>query len=299
MHRIIEDIVYSTLLYYLARVHNYNVVCHLSNNTEIVGDKHNRCTALALNLLKKLKNLALDSNVKSCGRLVCNDKLGVARKSYRNHNSLTHTAGKLVRIVFNNRLGHGNADKSKHVNSLLSCLFLCSLGIVKVEHLLNLIANGEDGVKACHRLLEYHRDILTSDTAHIESGHFRYVIRKLLTLLVLAKLIRVKSYLSSDNLSLRSLNKLHYGKAGNALSAARLANKTDNGVLGYVKGYLVYRTDNTVIGVEEGFKVLNLYNVVLGFHNRSKLFGSALLPLYFFKTLHLLEIALDYGAALL
>ena len=188
MHRIVEYFVYGTLLYYLTRVHNYNVVCHLGYNAEVVGDKHDGGAAILLNLLKKLKNLALNRNVESCGGLVGDDELRITCKSDSDHYSLSHTAGKLVRIVVNHRLWHGNAYRREHFDSLCSRLFLCCLGIVEIKDLFDLIAYGKYRVKRGHRLLEYHGDVSASDTAHVERGHLCYVVTSVTALAVLTEL---------------------------------------------------------------------------------------------------------------
>ena len=79
MHRIVEDLVNGTLLNDLAGIHNYNVVCHFCNNAEVVCNKKDGGTALALNLLEELQDLALNSYVKRRGGLVCYNELRVTR----------------------------------------------------------------------------------------------------------------------------------------------------------------------------------------------------------------------------
>ena len=73
---IVEDLLHGTLLNNASCVHYYYVVSHLGNNTEVVGNKHDRAVDSVLKIAQKVENLSLDRNVKSRGRLVCDNKSG-------------------------------------------------------------------------------------------------------------------------------------------------------------------------------------------------------------------------------
>ena len=60
------------LLNNLTAIHNYNVVSHLVDNTEIVSDEYDSRTVLTLKIIHKSEYLSLNGNVKRGSRLVGN-----------------------------------------------------------------------------------------------------------------------------------------------------------------------------------------------------------------------------------
>ena len=108
--------------------------------------------------------------------------LGIARKCDSYHNALSHTSGQLVRIVVDDRFRHRNAHELQHLYSFGARLRLGGKRIDKIHDFFYLIADGEYGVKACHRFLEYHRYILSAYASHIFGRHLANVVHLVLHL---------------------------------------------------------------------------------------------------------------------
>ena len=93
MRRIVEDLLYSTLLYDLTAVHYDHTVAHTRNYTKVMRNHNDRHSKLISKFQKQVKNLCLDRYVKRCGRLVTDHKPRTAHKRDRDHDTLFHTAG--------------------------------------------------------------------------------------------------------------------------------------------------------------------------------------------------------------
>ena len=74
-------------------------------------------------ILDNIKNLSLNCHIE-CGRwLVTDQNFRITGKCNRDHNTLTHTAGKFVRILSDTFFRLRDADHAQHLDSLL-CRFL-------------------------------------------------------------------------------------------------------------------------------------------------------------------------------
>ena len=73
MARIVEYIFGSALLNDLASVHDGDIICHVSNDTKVMGDEDDGEVLLLFELVDELKDLRLDGYVKS-GRWLVADK---------------------------------------------------------------------------------------------------------------------------------------------------------------------------------------------------------------------------------
>ena len=150
MLRIIKNIVCKTALYNFSRIHNrYSVtdICNYMCN-------HNNCHAkLVFKLNHKLYNLCLNCNVKRCCRLIRNQKLRLAGKRHRNHNSLSHTSGELMRILLKSLIRLVYTYQSKKLSCSLPCLFFILICMQKYNFHY-LVSDSIYRVQACHRILE-------------------------------------------------------------------------------------------------------------------------------------------------
>ncbi len=80
------------------RVHDRDVVGHLGDHAEIVGDDHDRHPELALESFHQRQDLRLDGHVERRRGLVGDQQLGLVGQSHRDHRPLAHAAGELVRV---------------------------------------------------------------------------------------------------------------------------------------------------------------------------------------------------------
>ena len=99
MLRRIEYFVCRAVLHDVAGIHDRYFFAHARNNAEVVSYHYYAHSELFAKLLHKLKYLSLNRNVKRGGRLVGDKKLRLARKRYGYHDTLTHAARQLVRIL--------------------------------------------------------------------------------------------------------------------------------------------------------------------------------------------------------
>ena len=132
-------------LHHLTAVHNSDIVCHLVDNAQIVGDEQNAGAVFPLQIIHQSQDLRLNGNIQCGGRFICNQQLGTACQRHGNHNTLTHTTGKLVRILFGNNLGIRNLYLTQQVNRFFR-RFLLGKSLMDDKRLRKLLFNRENGV---------------------------------------------------------------------------------------------------------------------------------------------------------
>ena len=71
---------------------------------------------LTLKVLDEAQNLCLYCYVERCSRLIRNKQTRLANQRHCDHHPLTHTAGKLMRIIAQALLGVRETDATKHFN---------------------------------------------------------------------------------------------------------------------------------------------------------------------------------------
>ena len=100
---------------------------------------------LPLQIVHQTKNLRLNRNVKCRRRLVGDQNLRSAGECHRNHDALTHTARKLVRILPHDRLGVRNLYVVEHLDGVRHRLFFSHV-LVNHKGLGELTPDGEHRV---------------------------------------------------------------------------------------------------------------------------------------------------------
>src|SRR5690606_29081913 len=98
-----------------ACIHNRNTITHFGHHTKIVADQYECCAGFRNQFIKKIENLRLKGYVeRSCG-FIGNKQIGFASDSDRDHDALSLTTGKLVRIKakVKTRCAETNAIKQK------------------------------------------------------------------------------------------------------------------------------------------------------------------------------------------
>ena len=99
MLRLQQDLVDGAVLDDPAGVHDHDVVDHLGDDAEVVGDEHERRAGLLLELPDELEDLRLDRHVEGGRRLVGDEQLRLAGERHRDHDALAHAARQLVRVL--------------------------------------------------------------------------------------------------------------------------------------------------------------------------------------------------------
>ena len=252
MRRVQEYILGRALLNHAAGVHDYHIVGHFRDYTQIMCYQHYRGIDLILQIAQQVEYLRLNGNVQSRCRLVCDYQLGVARQCHCNHYALTHTARQLmgVHAVYAHAVGY--ADFFQHFDGARLYIGLAHLRIVQRYYLIQLRANAEYGVQAGHGFLEYHRYGLAANLLHGLGGHLGNVH---------GLVAQIETYRALDDLALRTLYQLHQRQTGNGLAATGLANHAHGLALRYLERYAVNRLHRTYVGEEVGMQVVELDHV--------------------------------------
>ncbi len=190
MLRISENLKDIAGLHHFACIHDADPVRDLRDKTEIMRDQHDRGAVRVLKTLQDIQNLRLDRNIERCRRLIGDQKFRCSREHHRNHDTLTHAAGKFVRIALCAKLGirKTNIAEQRH------CLFLRRrlIRIVEQNSLFYLRTDAVDRIQRIKRILKDHSDLTSAhllDLFLIESrkilsleqnfsGDFRVLVRK-------------------------------------------------------------------------------------------------------------------------
>ena len=97
---VVEDLFHGAVLDDLARVHNGHAVGHVCHNAQVMGDVDNGHAQLLLQVADQLQDLCLNGHVQCSGRLVADQDLRAAGRCNGDDDTLAHTAGELVRVLF-------------------------------------------------------------------------------------------------------------------------------------------------------------------------------------------------------
>src|SRR5512139_468797 len=121
---IVEDRVDRALLDDAAEVHDDDVVRHLGNHAEVVGDQHDRHLALLLDPAQQVEDLRLRRHVERGRRLVGDEQARIARQRNGDHRALAQAAGELERVLVDAPLGLRDADAAQRLDRAPARLLL-------------------------------------------------------------------------------------------------------------------------------------------------------------------------------
>ena len=96
----------------------------------------------------------------------------IARQRDGDGDTLLHAAGELMRVL-NGALAR-DAHQFQHVAGALQRLAVGAV-FVQADALGDLLADGEYGIEAGHRVLEDHRDILAADGFQLLFAHLQHI----------------------------------------------------------------------------------------------------------------------------
>ena len=95
--RVLKHLHGVTAFEHLAVAHDIDAVTQFCDDAEIVRDDGHGHLAVAMQSTQRFQDLELYRRVERGGRLVGEQQRGLAGKRYRDHDTLPHTAGKLMR----------------------------------------------------------------------------------------------------------------------------------------------------------------------------------------------------------
>ena len=148
MSRTRKNLLRRSRFHHAAGVHDHDIVRHLRNDTEVMGDQHDGRIDLVLQAAEQVQNLRLDGHVQCGGRLIGNDELRRTSQCHCDHDTLPHTAGELVRVHVVNALAVRDTDHLEELNGASLDRFLGRVLALLVErgHLVHLVADAEDRI---------------------------------------------------------------------------------------------------------------------------------------------------------
>ena len=95
-----EDFARGSFLDDSARIHDDDVIGHFGDDAQVMGNQDNRGVDPGFQAPEQVENLRLDGDVERGRRFVGDNDFRAAGEGDRDHDPLTHSAGKLMRIHF-------------------------------------------------------------------------------------------------------------------------------------------------------------------------------------------------------
>ena len=164
-------------------------------------------------------------------------------KRHRNHNTLAHTARKLVRVGLQPLFCFGDAHILEQLQSFFFQFVRLDIGVMHPNHLCHLLAHRNQRVQAGHRVLEYHRNFLPADFPH-------------LTVADLGQVGALKFHLAAfDARGVRQ--QTQHRHRGHAFAAAALAHDAQNFTLMHRKADTAHSLYFSGRGHKRGLQVLD------------------------------------------
>ena len=220
--RVCEQFLGRRLLDDLTGVHDGDLVSHLGDKRQVVGDEDHCEAELLTQLVEQVDDLLLNGHVQSGGRFVSNDELRVACQSHSDENALTLAAGKLVRVGLEGALGI-QAHQFEE--------FLCAAGSAALGQLLHLCLDEHGRVQRGKRILVDHCHFVTQKGAAIVGVHLQEV------------LAFVENF--TGDLCL-GIDQAHDGQSRDRLTTAGLTNQAHGFASANLEGHVIDNVDITV-----------------------------------------------------
>ena len=114
MQRTGKQLIYLGIFHRMPRIHHEYPIGHLTHHAHIVCDEHHRGTEFCFHAVDELQNLCLYGHIERGCRLIANQEVRIGGKCHRNHDTLTHTTRKFMRIGTIHLLGCRNTYKLDH-----------------------------------------------------------------------------------------------------------------------------------------------------------------------------------------
>src|SRR5262249_41184600 len=149
-----------------AEIHYGDLVAHLGDDTQIVGDEDDGHALATLEIREEGEDLRLGGDVEGGGRLVGDQDARAAREGKGDHGALAEASRKLEAVLTHATLRARPAHQPQRLHRPLPRLALAHT-LVQADGLHDLAADGVDRAERSHGLLEHQRDVLTTDAPHL------------------------------------------------------------------------------------------------------------------------------------
>jgi len=161
----LKDVVLDTKFYKASRIHNGDAVCDVRDDSQVVRDEQHGEAKLGTKFGEQFKNLGLDGDIEGGRRLVCDQQLRTVHDGHRDHNALSHPAGKLVGIIAGTGRRFRDGDVVHGIDGALPS-FTPRNYMVGKNSFGDLVSHAHDGVECGHGLLEDHGHERAAELAH-------------------------------------------------------------------------------------------------------------------------------------
>ncbi len=155
-----EDVVQRARFDHPAVMRDDNLLGHIGDHAEVVGNQQNRHAELALHVADQLQDLRLHGDVKRGGGLVGDQERRTADQRHRDHGALPEPARQLERIGVDRLLRAREIDELQHLDGARP-LFLLAHLLVHRDRFTDLVADRVERREGGHRLLEDHADAVS------------------------------------------------------------------------------------------------------------------------------------------
>ena len=241
--RAVEQLAVPGLLDAAPAVHHQDLIGHVGDDAEVVGDQHDRRAEVVLQVAQEVDDLGLDRHVEGGRGLVGDDHLRVVDQGHGDHHALAHATGELVRVGLQALLRVGDADPVEHLLGPGQGGLLVQR-LVDLDGLDQLLADLVERVQRAQRILEDHRHLLAAQLADAIVGRGD-------------QLLAVEPDLAGDVRGL-AVEQAHDGHARHALAGTRLAHDRQGLAPEDVVGELVDGLELAVLGRELDLEVADL-----------------------------------------
>ncbi|KFJ60178.1 hypothetical protein DK59_3081 [Brucella abortus bv. 4 str. 292] len=141
MARVFKKLVYPGLFHHLSGIDDGHPVGMTGEYAKIMRDEDQSQAELVLKIAQDGHDLRLNRHIESGGRLVCDQKIGIVGDGHRNHDTLAHAAGKLMRILFDPLVGLRDRNQFQQFHRARQRLFAAQALLVELQRFDDLIAD--------------------------------------------------------------------------------------------------------------------------------------------------------------
>ncbi|MNE21936.1 hypothetical protein D3C80_1151190 [compost metagenome] len=146
--------------------HNTDTVSDFRHHPHIVRDKQNRSAVLFLQFRNQRQDLLLCRHIECRSWLISDQHHRLKNERHGDHDALTLTARKLMRVALINAL-HIRQMHLLHDVDNFSALGLCRKAGVNVQNLCDLFTYPHNRIERSHRLLKDHGDARSAHLFHV------------------------------------------------------------------------------------------------------------------------------------
>ncbi|MEH2476076.1 hypothetical protein V1284_007520 [Nitrobacteraceae bacterium AZCC 2299] len=158
-----------------ALTHHRDAVGDLGDHAHVMGDEQHRGAVILLQVADQGEDLLLGGDVERGGRLVGDQELGLQHQGHRDHDALALTAGQPMRKRSEDALHVGQPHLVHHFENPRAARGGIEIG-VGAQHLVDLLADRDDGIERRHRLLEDHRHGGGAELSQTAVAGFQHIL---------------------------------------------------------------------------------------------------------------------------